>query len=514
MAAHLKRLAVAAILACTALQGQAQARRTVACTAPASCPAAPQDFFYWVGRINMASTVMTVEQGIVPPALAGKVARAVAHSIAQAGHPGGKRPADVLQIEKLITDQAGPEGTLIHSGRSRQDMHATLRTAQLRSELLDFADALFAVRARLLETAAKHVDTLVPAYTNGVQAMPTSYAHYLLAFADSFARDSERLRQAYARVNRSAMGTAVLANSSWPLDRDRLAALLGFDGLVVNSYDAGQISSIDIPIEAANVAGSSAIRVGAFLQDVHVQYHQVQPWLLLAPGTTYTSSAMPQKANPGIIQSTRAAASDVVGAAQLMTLRAHNVTPGMVDYKSSLDNDGPQALGRAAQLMQRFAAVLDALRVDPKRARQELDADWTTSMEVAETLQRAHDIPFRIGHHFASELVLHARAHGITPDRFAHRDAVRIYAQVAGKFALKDARLPLSERAFRQALSAENMVRTRVGIGGPQPAEVRRMLAMASNTLADDRRWAAQSRQRIAQSDAMLEQAFEALLAR
>lgn len=510
---RLKTLALAAGLLCAQLPASAQVCSGAACEATSS-QALEQDFFYWVGRINMASTVMTVEQGIVPAGLAGKVARGVAHSIAQAAKPGGKRPADVLQIEKIITDNAGFDATLIHSGRSRQDMHATLHAARLRTELLDFNDALSAVRTRLLDTAAGNIDTLVPAYTNGVQAMPVSYAHYLLAFADSFARDGERLRQAYARVNRSALGTAVLANSSWPLDRTRLAALLGFDAVIVNSYDAGQVSSYDVPIEAANLAGSCAIRVGAFMQDVHVQYHQPRPWLLLASGKTYTSSAMPQKANPGMIQNARGAASDVVGAAHMVTLRAHNVTPGMNDYKSSWDDDGARTFARAVQMLRRFSGVLDALRIDVKRARQELDAEWTTSMELAETLQRSHKIAFRVGHHFAAEIVLHARAHDLAPAQFPYQEAVRIYAEAGRKFQLADLRLPLDEASFRKALSAENMVLTRVGIGGPQPAEVRRMLGLAREALARDVDWAAHSRARLARSQAALDQAFGALLER
>ena len=473
-----------------------------------------QDFFYWVGRINMASTVVNVEQGIIPAPLASKIAAGVAHSIDQAGKPGGRRPTDVLQIEKLITDQAGPEATLIHSGRSRQDIHATLYAAQLRTELLDFNDALNEVRTRLLASAAKNVETFVPAYTNGVQAMPISYAHYLLAFADSFGRDAERLQQAYARVNRSALGTAVLSNSSWPLDRRRLASLLGFDALLVNSLDAGQISTYDIPIEAANLAGSSAIRVGAFMQDVHVQYHQVRPWLLLESGKTYTSSAMPQKANPGVIQNTRGKASDVVGAAQMVTLRAHNVTPGMTDYKNAWSPAGAKTFVQAVDMMKQFADVLDSLRIDPKRSLEELDAEWTTSMELAETLQRTNRIPFRVGHHFASEIVVYARAKDLKPKEFPYAEAVRIYAEAGKKYQLTELKLPLDEIAFRQALSAENMVRTRVGIGGPQPEEVRRMLAEANDLLAQDRAWVSERRAKLAQADASLNQAFFGLVKR
>jgi argininosuccinate lyase len=252
----------------------------------------------------------------------------VARAINQGLQPGGKRPRDVLETEQLIVDVTGPEATLIHTERSQQDIHSSLNMAQMRTELLDFSGGLNGLRAQLLSMAEQHVETFVPSYTNGVQAMPISLGHYLLAFADSLVRDGERIRQTWVRVDRSPLGTAVLANSSWPLDRPRLAELLGFSSLAVNGYDATQIAPNDVGLEAAQLAASTALRIGALMQDVHVQYHQTRPWMLLAPGRTYTSSAMPQKANPGVIKNARGLASDVVSSAQAVMLRAHNVTPG------------------------------------------------------------------------------------------------------------------------------------------------------------------------------------------
>jgi len=473
-----------------------------------------QDYFYWFGRINMASTVANVERGIIPRELAGPIARGVAQSINQGALPGGKRPNDVLETEKIIIDAAGPEATLIHTGRSRQDMHSTLNMAQLRIEVLDFADALSLLRAQLLDMAEQHAETFVPSYTNGVQAMPISLGHYLEAFADSFGRDGERIRQAWPRIDRSTLGTAVLANSSWPLDRMRLAELLGFGGLAVNGYDATQISPNDVGLEAAQIAGSAALRVGALMQDIHVQYHQTRPWLLLAPGRTYTSSAMPQKANPGVIQNTRALASDVVNSVQAVMLRAHNVTPGMIDYKYTALSGGARTFVLGTQMLRDAADVMASLRVDRARALEELESDWTTSMELAETLQREQRIPFRVGHHFASEVVLYAREHDLRPKAFPYAEAVRIYAEAGRKYQIADTKLPLDEAAFRRTLSPESMVRTRVGIGGPQPAEVRRMVGEAKKALAADRAWADERRNRLADAEAKLNRAFAELLAR
>lgn len=474
-----------------------------------------QDLFFWFGRINMASTVANVELGIIPKELAGPIALGVAHSIDQAAQPGGKRPADVLQTEKIITDAAGPDATLIHTGRSRQDIHSTLTMGQLRTELLDYADALNGLRAQLQAMAEQHAETFVPAYTNGVQAQPISLAHYLLAFADSFERDAQRLREAWPRVDRSTLGTAVLANSSWPLDRPRLAGLLGFGGLTVNGYDATQIAPQDVGLEAAQLAGSNALRIGALMQDIHVQYHQTRPWMLLAPGSTYTSSAMPQKANPGVIQNARRLASDVVSSVQQVVMRAHNVTPGMIDYKYSWTTPGgARTFSQAVQLLRDSTEVLASLRIDKARAQEELNSEWTTSMELAEALQHQHRVPFRVGHHFASEIVLHARANRLLPKDFPYAQAQRLYAEALRHYKLPDAALPLDEPSFRRTLSPADMVRTRVGMGGPQPAEVRRMLGVSRQQLAADRAWVDARRDAMAAADAALNNAFGALLQR
>jgi argininosuccinate lyase len=529
------RTAVVAVLAAswTALAGAADTGQ-LACKTPEECaalaakigaivpvPAATnsatskldqaEDQFYWMNKINKASAIMLVEEKIITREMGRTIARGVNHTIDQATKPGGKRPSDVLQIESILTDAVGPDGSLIHAGRSRQDMYATFRMARLRNQVLDYTDAVNSLRERVLVLAAKNVNTIIPAYTNGVQAQPISFAHYLLAYEASFGRDAQRVQELYRRMNRSAMGTAVLANSSWPLNRKRLADLLGFDGLIENSLDSSQVSPIDISLEASAVASSGAIRLGAIMQDIHTQYHQTRPWLLLDEGSTYTSSAMPQKRNPGLIMRAREGSSNVVGLAHTVSLRAHNVTTGMTDAKNSAVELGlfPQAVRSIVATN----AVFDALTVNPKRSLEELEDDWTASMELAESLQKDHQIPFRVGHTFASDIVTHARTNGLRPRDFPYAKAVELYAGAIGKYKLPDARLPLKEAEFRKLLSAENMVKSRVGIGGPQPAEVERMLGTAQAALRNDKAWMQKTRQSLKDADARLDKAFGALLA-
>jgi argininosuccinate lyase len=169
--------------------------------------------------------------------------------------------------------------------------------------------------------------------------------------------------------------------------------------------------------------------------------------------------------NPG---DARTMASDVVASVQNVVLRAHNVTPGMIDCKYGWTDTRARTFVLGSQMLRDATDVMASLRVDPKRSLEELESEWTTSRELAETLQRENRIAFRVGHHFASEVVLYAREHGLGPKDFPYAEAVRIYAEAAKIYPLVDSRWPLDEVTFRRTLSPEAMVRTRVGIGGPQ----------------------------------------------
>jgi argininosuccinate lyase len=476
-----------------------------------SKPAKPNhDPFYWLGELNKASTVMVVEQGIVPRDLGAKIANGVARVIEDGEKPGAKRPADYLPYEPLLIAHAGPDVTRMHSGRSRQDILSTTRRVMMRERTLELMQMMAGSREKFIAMAAQHVDTIVPAYTNGVQAQPTTFAHYLLAFAAAYDRHGERLRQAYARLNLSPLGSAALGTSSFPVNRPRLAELLGFDGVAENSYDANQVATMDVAGELANVASLAALTTGSLVQDIHAQYHQTDPWFLIQEGElTRVSSIMPQKRNPNILNTLRLQASTVVGDATLYAFQAHNVTPGMPDYKREQPN---KTLDDATEMFRQLSALLDGLVVHRERALAEVNADYSTTTELADVLQREADVPFRIGHHFASELVDFGRRNKLKPADIAYADAVRIYAEAGKKFGLQDSKLPLTEARFRASLSPQGMVNSSKGMGGPQPAEVRRMLEVEKTRLADDEAWTKQQQEKLALARSRLDAAFGKLM--
>jgi argininosuccinate lyase len=475
--------------------------------------AAPRDRFFWLSRINRASAVMIVERGIVPKPLGMRIFDAINQVDAAADAPGAARAADYLKVEQDLIAAGGPDITRLHSGRSRQDIGSTTQRLITRDDFLAAFEKLNGMREALLALAAQAPDAIVPAYTWGVQAQPITLGHYLSGYAEAFEREAQRMREAYVRLNQSPLGAAALGTSSFPVDRNRLAELLGFDAPVENSYDANQISPIDGGAELAGLATSGALLLGALIADVTAQYAQSEPWILLTEGDqTGISSIMPQKRNPTGLVRLRAEASTLIGESGTFALIAHNVEPGMSDYKDfGNPKEYPNLLLRdMAALFAHADAVVRTMVFRPDRALDEVNSDYSTTTELADTLQREADVPFRIGHHFASELVNYGRAHHLRASQIPYSEAQRVYAEAAATFKVEP-KLPLSEQQFRRSLSAENMVTASKGLGGPQPSEVARMLTVARDRLAADRAWLDATRAKLTAAAQRLDQAFAGL---
>ncbi|WCM96863.1 lyase family protein [Acidovorax sp. GBBC 1281] len=494
------RLAIAAAISLAALVPHAGAQT----------PAKKHDDFFWLGEINKATAVINTDEGLLDKSLSPLLYKGITQVLADGDKPGGKRPSLVITFEPLLIEAAGPQITLLHAGRSSQDMLATARSAILRDEMLHLAEALNQTTATLIELAGKHRATVVPNYTNGVAAQPNSYGHYLLGIAAGLERDAQRIREAYARMDRSPMGTTVLNGTSWPLNRQRMAGYLGFSATVDNAYDAAQISAVDQPVEAGAIVMAIALHAGSFIEDVMTQYAQPRPWILLQEGggNTYVSSAMPQKRNPGLLNSTRRDASTALNLGMGPALQAHNIPPGMSDPKEVRTNAA--MVQAAVGVLNNWTRILNNLVIDPQRALEELNSDWTASQELADVLMRKYQLPFRVGHHFASEVVEYAKAKDIKPLAFPYAQAQRIYAETVKGTEFVQV-LPLSEAEFRSTLDPVAIVRNRQTAGGPQPAEMDRMLREATQRVAEQDGWLKARRAQIAASLARLDADFEKL---
>jgi argininosuccinate lyase len=456
----------------------------------------------FLDRINKASIVMLAETGIVPRPVAAAIARGIAQVIAQERTGTPRRSADYLDYEPRLVAAVGEDASRLHTGRSRQDIASAIARMNLRDGLLKELDALVAARGKVLAVAGRHIETIIPAYTHGVQAQPTTFAHYLHALAAALGRQVERMRQAYARVNRNPLGAAALATSSFPLDRSRLAALLGFEGLVENAYDANHLAPVDSALEVGGALAIAAVQVGQFAQDIHTQYAEAQPWFVLGPGElTGVSSIMPQKRNPAALEQLRAQASILLGEMNTVLLIAHNNRTGMFDYRMY----DPVPCARALQVFKLLEQVVEGIVVNKARALAEVRADYSTTTEIADALAQKADVPFRTGHHFASKLTDYGRGKGLRLADIPYAEAARLYREET-----KQA-FPFGEKDFAEVISAEYMVFGRKGTGGPQRSEMHRMLAAERDAVAAETTWLKAATGQLERADEALERAFAAL---
>ncbi len=459
---------------------------------------------------NKAQIVMLTEQGLVDTALAERIATSLAdHARAETGR-GAERDPNYLKLEAALADRIGAEASNLHLGRSRNDLGAAMNRMALRNDVLRVAFALNHARDVVHDLASRHVDTVMPGFTHAVQAQPTTLAHFLLAFDSALGRDAERLRQTYTRLNRSPLGAAAITTSGFALDRERLAYLLAFEGLVDNSYDAIVVSTADSKAEIAAALSLSAIGVGRLAQDLLFQYDDPAPAIVVSESVAGRSSIMPQKRNPSIVEMLRVLASEVVGDAHKATIYVHNTPLHEVrDSRKYLFNVVHDLTLDAHAMYEQLSLVLGSLEFRVDALRERVDEDYSTMTELADALYREAGVPFRDGYRFASALTSFGRERGLSPAEISREQAVMVYAAT-----LDGAALPLDAAQFAATLDAAAIVANRKGIGGPQPGEVRRMLEAAIDDNAAFRTWVDRERQRIDDRRTELDKLFSGIAAR
>jgi len=463
------------------------------------------DFYSSMSDMNKASLVALHEDGTISDKLAARIGHAVRDLIERQTVPDARRSHDYLDFERELIAAVGPEASWIHVGRSRQDMMSTGVSMWLRAAHLVVFEDLSSVRQALLDLASKHTHTIIPIYTHGVQAQPTSAAQYLLAFVAVMERMARRITESFARANRSPLGSGAGTTSLFAINRERLATLLGFDGVVDNAFDANLVAPIDSTLEFVGILSTLAVEVAQLTQDLHTQFYLTDPWLALRPGSMLTgvSSMMPQKRNPRILELLREHASVIIGSAQSMVVLAHNTQSGMTDVRETVTTVVP--LRRVHEMLFMLAQTINALAIDPDRSLAEVNREYSAMTNLAEYLVQTAGVPFRDAHEFASQLTDYGRKHGLTPSHLAYAEACRIYLEHTG------ATLPVSESEFVRAIDPVEIIATRKGRGGPQKAEVERMLAAAGKELSADRHWLTSKRAAAADARAILEDSFTRL---
>ncbi len=410
-------------------------------------------------------------------------------------------------MEGRLIELAGAEyGGNLQLARSRNDLGYALTRLALRPLILAALDDLIALRTSLLALAREHLHTLMPGYTHTQPAQPTTMAHYLAGILAALERDAERFQFAYHTNNQSPLGAAALTGTAFPIDRQMSAELLGFDSILLSTYDS--IGASDNLTDVAGFCVSLGVNLSRFTKDMLFWATQESGAIRIDDSFIQISSIMPQKRNPVVLEHLRARISRMLALAQGISLQCHNIPFG--DTQDIEDEIFPLlfgALETANAILQLYAAVIDTLQVNVERLARRAGAGFTTVTELADSLVRHCNLPFRRAHGVVSALVSYAKEHDLAPQDLS----AKLLRDVAAESMGLDLDLP--EAQFKQALDPRAFVEARTLPGGAAPVATAKTLDAQSETLDGDRAWLQETRAKLARADRMLGDAVSDLLA-
>lgn len=386
-------------------------------------------------------------------------------------------------IESFLIEKVGEDpGGRMHSGRSRGDMYVCSERMILREKILQLVEHTIALNETILDLAAQHVQTIMPGYTLLQHAQPTTFAHYLLSFADRFQRDLQRLQETYQRVNLSPMGAAIATGSSFPLNRPRMARLLGFRGVIENTRDAS--IARDFTLESVTHAAILASNLSTLADDLNVWCTYEFGMIELADAYCSTSTIMPQKKNPSSLERMRYMSAECIGNAMTVfaQLKTHSEELG------DLEATGPvtwHTFDQVHAVLRFMRGVLSTLKVKSDVMRERAGLHFTQATQLAETITQEKGLAFRTAHRIVGKLVRSCLDQKVSPAEVTSDMLDRASVEITGR------PLKLKAETVRRAMDVEYIIEHRNTLGSPGRRQVTHMLKKRSLPMARERKWLA-----------------------
>ncbi len=337
---------------------------------------------------------------------------AIAHEIASGTFPFSEALEDIhMNIEARLADRIGEAGKRLHTGRSRNDQVATDFRLWVREAIDGLTAQLADLMRALAERAAQHAADPMPGFTHLQTAQPVTFGHHLLAYVEMLERDRGRLADCRRRGNECPLGSAALAGTSFPLDREATARALGFDRPTANSLDA--VSDRDFALEFLAAAAIGAVHLSRLAEEIVIWCSAPFRFIRLSDAFTTGSSIMPQKRNPDAAELVRAKTGRIAGAlVGLLT-----VMKGLpLAYAKDMQEDKEGVFDAAEAWALSLAATAGMVRdmaPDTARMRAFAGAGFATATDLADWLVRVLHLPFRSSHHVTGRLVSLAEAKGV-----------------------------------------------------------------------------------------------------
>ena len=365
-----------------------------------------------------------------------------------------------LNIEARLTQLVGDAGKRLHTGRSRNDQVATDVRLWLRGEIDEIGVLLTELQKALVDVAEQNADVILPGFTHLQVAQPVAFGHHLLAYVEMFARDAERMTDLRRRVNRLPLGSAALAGTSYPLDRERVARTLGFEAVCQNSLDG--VSDRDFAIEFTAAASLLMVHVSRLSEELILWMSQSFGFIDLADRFCTGSSIMPQKKNPDVPELARGKTGRVVG--HLMGLITLMKGQPLAYNKDNQEDKEPlfDTVDTLKDTLRIFAEMAAGITVKPEAMERAAKKGYATATDLADYLVKK-GLPFRDAHEVVAHAVKDAIAAGVDLSELP-LDKLQAYN-------------PAIEQDVYEVLSLRGSLNARNILGGTAPEQVRAQVA-------------------------------------
>jgi argininosuccinate lyase len=458
--------------------------------------------------LNEAHLVMLHGCGLVAPDIARTLLAGIARIRAEGVAAIDLDPQfedSYFAFENRLGETAGKSAAgWMHIGRSRNDIGATLDRMRAREICLSLCEATAIARAACLDAAVRHAAVVMPGYTHLQPAQPITFGYYLLNVAASLEREAARIAGAFERIDRCPLGSAAFAGTSFPIDRQRTAALLGFSDILLPGLDA--VASRDVVTELLWAVTSTQTLLSRVAQDFYAFTTSEFGALAFPDRVAGTSSIMPQKKNMLALEYFRAEAGRSIGALAgvLSAVKGSNYSIGLDSVREGIADAWP--------VLDRFLAALPLLRLLFETAEPNAElllrrcaTNFSTATDLADGLVREHGLSFREAHHVVGRAVQMVLAEGgdATALTSAILDAAA-EAEIGRSFRI-------AEATVRGWLDPAAAVEARSGPGGTASGEVLRQAALARERLAAEQRLMQARRDGLAAAAARLREAVAAI---
>ncbi len=372
-------------------------------------------------------------------------------------------------VEANLIERIGDVGKKLHTGRSRNDQVALDMRLYVRSEVQETDALLKELLQVLLRIMKEHTETIMPGFTHLQKAQPITLSHHMGAYFEMFKRDRSRLLDLRKRMNYCPLGAGALAGTTYPLDREYTAELLGFDGPMLNSMDA--VSDRDYLIEYLAAMATVMMHLSRFCEEMILWNSNEYRFVEMDDAYSTGSSIMPQKKNPDIAELVRGKTGRVYGALMSLLTTLKGIP---LAYNKDMQEDKElvfDAIDTTKGCLALFTGMLDTITFCKERMNDSARHGFTNATDAADYLVN-HGVPFRDAHGIVGQLVLYCIEKGAALDDLSLAE----YQKIS----------PVFEEDIYQAISMETCVNKRLTIGGPGKEAMERVIAVCEKYLQEN----------------------------